>query len=57
MELMTGLEPVAYHLDNNTFNEEKPKTYEEMSDDELDRQYEETTPTRRTKKTQKRKRF
>lgn len=31
----------AYHIDNNTFNEEKPKTYEEMTDDELDRQYEE----------------
>ena len=31
----------AYRLDNNTFNEEKPKTYEEMTDDELDRQYEE----------------
>ena len=31
----------AYHIDNNTFNEEKPKTYEDMTDDELDRQYEE----------------
>ena len=31
----------AYYIDNNTFNEEKPKTYEEMTDDELDRQYEE----------------
>ena len=31
----------AYHIDNNTFNEEKTKTYEEMTDDELDRQYEE----------------
>ena len=31
----------AYHIDNNTFNEEKPKTYEEMTDDELDKQYEE----------------
>lgn len=35
----------AYHIDNNTFNgettEQKSKTYEEMSDDELDRQYEE----------------
>ena len=30
----------AYHIDN-TFTEEKPKTYEEMTDDELDRQYEE----------------
>ena len=30
----------AYHIDNNTFTEEKPKTYEEMTD-ELDRQYEE----------------
>ena len=25
----------AYHIDNNTFNEEKSKTYEEMTDDEL----------------------
>ena len=35
----------AYHIDNNTFNnetvEQKPITYEEMADDELDRQYEE----------------
>ncbi len=31
----------AYHLDNNTFNEQKPITYEEMPNDELDRQYEE----------------
>ena len=36
----------AYHIDkNNTFNNETPKpksiTYEEMTDDELDRQYEE----------------
>ena len=35
----------VYHLDNNTFNseitEQKPITYEEMTDDELDRQYEE----------------
>ena len=31
----------AYHLDNNTFNEEKPKTYKDMTDDELDLQYEE----------------
>ena len=31
----------AYHIENNTFNEEKAKTYEEMTDDELDKQYEE----------------
>ena len=32
----------AYHIDNNTFNTEtKQIIYEEMSDDELDRQYEE----------------
>ena len=35
----------AYHIDNNTFNTEtikqKPITYEEMTDDDLDRQYEE----------------
>ena len=35
----------AYHIDNNTFNtqtaEPKPTTYEEMTDDELDKQYEE----------------
>lgn len=35
----------AYHIDNNTFNtetiEQKPIIYDEMTDDELDRQYEE----------------
>ena len=35
----------AYHIYNNTFNketiEQKPITYEEMTDEELDRQYEE----------------
>ena len=35
----------AHHIDNNTFNtetiEQKPIIYDEMTDDELDRQYEE----------------
>ena len=35
----------AYHIDNNIFNtettEQKSITYEEMTDNELDRQYEE----------------
>ena len=43
----------AYHLDNNTFNEEKPKTYEEMTDDELDKQYKELK--RQREKRRKRK--
>ena len=33
------------------------KIYEEMTDDELDRQYEELKRQRRTKKAQKRKKF
>ena len=49
----------AYHIENNTFNTEtigqKPKTYEEMTDDELDKQYEELKRQRRTKKAQKKK--
>ena len=35
----------AYHIDNSTFNtqtaEPKPTIYEEMTDDEIDQQYEE----------------
>ena len=44
----------AYHIENNTFNtetiEQKPKTYEEMTDDELDRQYEELKRQREERK-------
>ena len=43
----------AYHIDNNTFNEEKPKTYEEMTDDELDKQYEELKRQREERKKRK----
>ena len=44
----------AYHIDNNTFNTEttgqKPITYEEMTDDELDRYYEELKRQRKERR-------
>ena len=52
----------AYHIDNNTFNTETTEqtqiTYEEMTDDELDRQYEELKRQREARrKRRKEKRY